>query len=145
MRFILNVVHISSNFSIHKLQWSLIFCLTYCPTDTTQWTKIFKVHTSAKTKGASNWKQTWPCLMAWTEAGPHLYIPGGGAQVGKKDKVILIIKKKKSKNIILSQRKRILGFWWTLSIVYWDSWPRSEKLNFCCQPYKQHRLKSETI
>lgn len=25
--------------------------------------------TSAKTKGASNWKQTWPCLMAWTEAG----------------------------------------------------------------------------
>lgn len=31
--------------------------------------------TSAKTKGASNWKQIWPCLMAWTEAGPHRYIP----------------------------------------------------------------------
>lgn len=32
--------------------------------------------TSAKTNGASNWKQTWPCLTAWTEAGPQRYMPG---------------------------------------------------------------------
>lgn len=50
--------------------------------------------------------------MAWTEAGPHLYIPGGGAQGGKKDKVkvIFIIKKKKVKILSFLKEKESLGF-----------------------------------
>lgn len=51
----------SRNFSKNNM-----FCFFKCP---------FKRLTSANRKAASNGKQICPCLMAWTEAGPHLYMP----------------------------------------------------------------------